>query len=92
MSESDDVNVVNKKWYARPTFDHFNEANHLYEIFAHHEDPAQYYPIANHLSKEVANHIVEQHNTWYAFYAIGDALNNFAKSMDKLKEDLEKSK
>ncbi len=87
MSESDD-DLINSKWFVRWSLDSYG-----YEVYARHEDPAKYYPIAIHLSEEIAKHIVDQHNSWYALKSMGEAfveaLKNFSTSMEKLKKDVE---
>jgi len=94
------VDLINKKWFARESNDRFAYGiDHGYEVYAQHEEPGQYYQIANDLTKEVAEHIVEVHNSWYSMKALGDGIKDFFDKMtksineasQKLKEDMKKA-
>ena len=75
MSEPNDL--INKKWFVAEA------GSYGYEICAKHDDLAQYYPVANGLEKEIAEHIVEIHNSWYTMKFLGAKIQGFFEEVNK---------
>jgi len=74
--------IINKKWYVHPN--HHSPGG--WNISTNKEDLPSEIPAAvvnMIINKEVAEHIVEIHNSWFAMKFIGEGIKNFFEDVNK---------